>query len=43
MDLDFTEEQHMLRDTVRGLCNQHAPIAAATWVATNVQNAGSTP
>jgi alkylation response protein AidB-like acyl-CoA dehydrogenase len=27
MDLDFTEEQHMLRDTVRGLCNQHAPIA----------------
>lgn len=27
MDLDFTEEQQMLRDTVRGLCNQHAAIA----------------
>ena len=27
MDLDFTEEQHMLRDTVRGVCNQHASIA----------------
>jgi len=27
MDLDFTEEQQMLRDTVRGLCSQHSPIA----------------
>jgi len=27
MDLAFTEEQHMLRDTVRGLCGQHASIA----------------
>ena len=27
MDLEFTEEQNMLRDTVRGLCEQHAPIA----------------
>jgi alkylation response protein AidB-like acyl-CoA dehydrogenase len=27
MDLNFTEEQEMLRDTVRGLCNQHASIA----------------
>lgn len=27
MDLDFTEEQHMLRDTVRGLCAAHSPIA----------------
>jgi alkylation response protein AidB-like acyl-CoA dehydrogenase len=27
MDLAFTEEQQMLRDTVRGLCGQHAPIA----------------
>ena len=26
MDLDFTEEQHMLRDTVRGLCAAHASI-----------------
>jgi alkylation response protein AidB-like acyl-CoA dehydrogenase len=26
MDLNFTEEQHMLRDTVRGLCAEHAPI-----------------
>jgi alkylation response protein AidB-like acyl-CoA dehydrogenase len=26
MDLDFTEEQQMLRDTVRGLCAQHSPI-----------------
>ncbi len=26
MDLDFTEEQDMLRDTVRGLCAQHSPI-----------------
>jgi alkylation response protein AidB-like acyl-CoA dehydrogenase len=26
MDLDFTEEQNMLRDTVRGLCAQHSPI-----------------
>ena len=27
MDLAFTEEQQMLRDTVRGVCGQHAPIA----------------
>ena len=26
MDLDFTEEQQMLRDTVRGLCAQRAPV-----------------
>ncbi len=26
MDLNFTEEQIMLRDTVRGLCSEHAPI-----------------
>jgi alkylation response protein AidB-like acyl-CoA dehydrogenase len=26
MDLNFTEEQQMLRDTVRGLCAQHSPI-----------------
>jgi alkylation response protein AidB-like acyl-CoA dehydrogenase len=27
MDLDYTEEQQMLRDTVRGLCSHHASIA----------------
>jgi len=27
MDLDFSEEQQMLRDTVRGVCAAHAPIA----------------
>lgn len=27
MDLDFTEEQQMLRETVRGLCGAHAPIS----------------
>jgi alkylation response protein AidB-like acyl-CoA dehydrogenase len=26
MDLDFTEEQQMLRDTMRGLCAEHSPI-----------------
>ena len=26
MDLNFTEEQQMLRDTVRGLCAEHAPV-----------------
>lgn len=26
MDLNFTEEQQMLRDTVRGVCAQHSPI-----------------
>ena len=26
MDLDFTEEQEMLRDTVRGICERHAPL-----------------
>jgi alkylation response protein AidB-like acyl-CoA dehydrogenase len=28
MDLNFTEEQQMLRDTVRGLCARACPIAA---------------
>ncbi len=28
MDLDFTEEQQMLRDTVRGVCARHVPIEA---------------
>ena len=27
MDLDFSEEQEMLRRTVQGLCNDHAPLA----------------
>ncbi len=27
MDLDFTEEQNMLRDTVRGLCEQYCDVA----------------
>jgi alkylation response protein AidB-like acyl-CoA dehydrogenase len=27
MDLDFSEEQNMLRDTVRGLCEQYAQVA----------------
>lgn len=26
MDLDFTEEQEMLRDMVRGVCSEHCPI-----------------
>ena len=26
MDLDFTEEQEMLRDTVRGVCERYVPI-----------------
>ena len=26
LDLDFTEEQDMLRDMVRGVCAQHAPL-----------------
>ncbi len=26
MDLDFSEEQHMLRDMVRGLCNELCPV-----------------
>jgi len=26
MDLDFNEEQDMLRETVRGVCERHAPI-----------------
>ncbi len=26
MDLDFTEEQEMLRDMVRGLCNSYVPL-----------------
>jgi hypothetical protein len=29
MDLEFTEEQQMLRDTVRGLCAEHASIEIA--------------
>jgi alkylation response protein AidB-like acyl-CoA dehydrogenase len=27
MDLDFTDEQEMLRDTVRGICEKHASLA----------------
>lgn len=27
MDLDFTEEQNMLRDTLRGLCEQYCDVA----------------
>jgi len=27
MDLDFSEEQEMLRQTVRGVCERHSPIA----------------
>jgi alkylation response protein AidB-like acyl-CoA dehydrogenase len=27
MDLDFTEEQQMLREMVRGMCAEHAPLA----------------
>jgi alkylation response protein AidB-like acyl-CoA dehydrogenase len=27
VDLDFSEEQEMLRQTVQGLCNDHAPLA----------------
>ncbi len=27
MDLDFTEEQQMLREMVRGVCAEHAPLA----------------
>ena len=27
MDLDFTEEQELLRETVRRVCEEHAPIA----------------
>jgi alkylation response protein AidB-like acyl-CoA dehydrogenase len=26
MDLDFTDEQEMLRETVRGVCDKHAPL-----------------
>ena len=26
MDLDFTEEQEMLRDLVRSVCAEHAPL-----------------
>lgn len=28
MNLDFSEEQEMLRQTVRGVCERHAPIAS---------------
>lgn len=28
MDLDFTEEQELLRETVRGVCAQYAPVDA---------------
>ncbi len=28
MDLDFSEEQEMLRQTARGVCERHAPIAS---------------
>jgi alkylation response protein AidB-like acyl-CoA dehydrogenase len=27
MDLDFTEEQELLRETVRGLCERHVPVS----------------
>ena len=27
MDLDFTEEQQMLRETVRRLCEEHTPVS----------------
>ena len=27
MDLDFTDEQEMLRDTVRGICEKHASLS----------------
>ena len=27
MDLDFTEEQELLRETVRGLCDRHVPVS----------------
>ena len=27
MDLDFTAEQEMLRETVRGICDKHAPLS----------------
>ena len=27
MELDFTEEQEMLREMVRGVCNDLAPVA----------------
>ena len=26
MDLDFSEEQHMLREMVRGVCSEYAPL-----------------
>ena len=26
MDLDFTEEQHVLREMVRGVCAEYAPL-----------------
>jgi len=26
MDLDFSEEQHMLREMVRGVCNEYSPL-----------------
>ena len=27
MDLDFSQEQEMLRDTVRGVCERYAPVS----------------
>ena len=27
MDLDFNEEQQMLREMVRGVCAEHAPLS----------------
>ena len=26
MDLDFTDEQHMLREMIRGVCGAYAPL-----------------
>ena len=26
MDLDFSEEQQMLREMVRGVCNEYSPV-----------------
>ena len=32
MDLDFTPEQEMLRETVRGVCARHAGLdVVASW------------
>ena len=33
MDLDFTNEQDMLRDMVRGVCNDVAPLTTVREMA----------